>query len=55
MAKVTIYDALGRKLNTFDNINATSWNTAVVPQRNQVLLVTIQLTNGMSVTKKMVY
>lgn len=55
MNKITIYDALGRMLNTFDNINTTLWNTAVVSQRNQVLLVTIQLTNGMSVTKKMVY
>jgi len=55
MNKITIYDALGRMLNTFDNINTTLWNTAVIPQRNLVLLVTIQLTNGMSVTKKMVY
>lgn len=55
MSTITLYDTLGRMINTFDNINATLWKTSDIPQRNQVLLITIELTNGLNVTKKIIY
>ncbi len=55
MLKIDIFDILGRKINSFENINAATWTTSIIPIKNQTLLVKITLSNGVIVTKKIMH
>jgi hypothetical protein len=55
MNNVMIYDVRGRLIASQSSINATNASFNALPNTNQVLLVKITSTDGVSLTKKVVY
>ena len=54
MAKVEVYDVLGRIIYNNKNVNDKVLNISSIANRNQALLVKITFTTGQSVTKKVI-
>jgi hypothetical protein len=53
--EITVFDILGRKLYHNEKVNEKEFVVAKLTQSNQALLVKTTLTNGQSITKKVVF
>jgi hypothetical protein len=53
--KYEIYDVLGRKLATQNDINKNTATTTSIVRNNQALIVKVTLENGQEVTKKIIF
>jgi GEVED domain len=55
MNTITVYDLVGRELYKVNNIQSQSFTITDVVRNNQALVVKITLTNGITVTKKVLF
>ena len=53
--EIIVFDVLGRKLYHNEKVNEKEFVVAKLTQANQALLVKTTLTNGQSITKKIVF
>lgn len=55
ISKVTIHDILGRMIGKHSNINQTAFKFNAQHQSNGTYIVTVELTNGLVTTKKIIF